>query len=801
MATKYWRLTTGGVFLTAANWSLSSGGPANTTAPTTGDTLIFDRASTYTVTLGATFTAPSCTINVNAGSVTFSLGTYSLTIGTVTNSGTVTFASGSSGASLFNTFTNNGTCTFSGASTSVNHLSGYQSGGSFYNYGTLNITQTAGVNAITYGGSFYNYSGASTTVSGIGMYCSGNFINQGSLSFNAAQFVLGYNNGATYSGGASSYNVQTNGATITVSSFCYLYSGTTTNNSTFTLLDSLTIGGSLQIYAGYLNLNGQTVSCSAFSAGAANPKGMTLNGGSIYATGTTPFNNSATAYFTVTAGTGTCYYITTNSSAKTFLTGSSNGGWVYPWILLNSGGTLTLSGNYAVTFGGFQSSGTATITFTQGASYYLSNPGKIGDGSNYLTLSGGTNAANVSSIVWTGSGNPAGGLGALTISNISFGNLPDTTNGSTPFIWKLGSGSTNAGGMSGGAFIDHNQDAYLITNTGLTSWTLPSNWNPNNNQIYLIGGGGGGGGGVGVGTPLRHNGGGGGGGGYTLVSNYSGTAGSSVAITIGSGGSGGLSGPGSAGGSTTWASGAYVAGGGGGGSYSSGSGGSGGTGTYTGGTGGAVGSSISASYAAAGAGGGGAAGPRGNGGNGSYNVNNNTATAGGGGGGNGGGASASNATSATAAAGGNGWLGSGGGAVATSGINGGGGGGSNVAGVGGAGSEGTEILGVAGSAGGAGGSYASSSTNRSGTIGGGGGAGAASYTSNQTGGNGGQGLIVILNTYIASGTLLSTYCTGFDLYGTYADGAGGTYNALIAYNSATCGYAAAGGSSNFFNFF
>jgi len=41
-----------------------------------------------------------------------------------------------------------------------------------------------------------------------------------------------------------------------------------------------------------------------------------------------------------------------------------------------------------------------------------------------------------------------------------------------------------------------------------------------------------------------------------------------------------------------------------------------------------------------------------------------------------------------------------------------------------------------------------------------------------------------------AGTLLSTYCSGYNLYGTYADGNYGTYNALIAANSASCGYVA-----------
>ena len=40
----------------------------------------------------------------------------------------------------------------------------------------------------------------------------------------------------------------------------------------------------------------------------------------------------------------------------------------------------------------------------------------------------------------------------------------------------------------------------------------------------------------------------------------------------------------------------------------------------------------------------------------------------------------------------------------------------------------------------------------------------------------------------AAGTLLNQYCSGYDLYGTYANGSGGTYNQLIEANSVTCGY-------------
>jgi hypothetical protein len=47
--------------------------------------------------------------------------------------------------------------------------------------------------------------------------------------------------------------------------------------------------------------------------------------------------------------------------------------------------------------------------------------------------------------------------------------------------------------------------------------------------------------------------------------------------------------------------------------------------------------------------------------------------------------------------------------------------------------------------------------------------------------------------WLDSGTLLATFCSGYDFYGTYADGNYGTYNALIEANSPSCGYTPPGG--------
>ncbi len=53
-------------------------------------------------------------------------------------------------------------------------------------------------------------------------------------------------------------------------------------------------------------------------------------------------------------------------------------------------------------------------------------------------------------------------------------------------------------------------------------------------------------------------------------------------------------------------------------------------------------------------------------------------------------------------------------------------------------------------------------------------------------------------TYTARGTLIKTMCKGYNQYGAYADGNGGTYDELIEVNSLTCGYVitdTGGGSS------
>lgn len=332
-----------------------------------------------------------------------------------------------------------------------------------------------------------------------------------------------------------------------------------------------------------------------------------------------------------------------------------------------------------------------------------------------------------------------------------------------------------------------------LTNTSLTNWTVPGDWNSSNNSVECIGGGGGAAGSCNNQT----TGGAGGGAAYAKSTNLTLTPGNSVSINIGTGGSGGAGvasgtgNPGTAGGDTCFGGttlGACTVGaqGGQGGGAASG----GGSGAV--GAGGAAASSVGGTKFSGGAGGGGsgitqgggggggAAGPHGGG-----SIGGTLNNAGGcGGGGNGGGSSTGGGTS-SGSTGGNGGTaedGTAGGAGASSlvfgtpGINGAGGGGGfgNTAGTGGgagttggAGGTGNDFDSANGSGGGGGGGGSSQASSSNlpgngavgGAYGGGGGSGGANMDGTTAGGNGGagwQGIIVITYTPVTA-TIQATW--------------------------------------------
>lgn len=124
MANRYWVGGTGTWNTTSTtNWSASSGGASGASVPTDADSVFFDQAGTYTVTMTG---ALACLdITVSAGTVTFATGTtptlsvagsMTLLAGTVWNStGTTTFRSTTTGRTVTtNGVTLNGSVTFNG---------------------------------------------------------------------------------------------------------------------------------------------------------------------------------------------------------------------------------------------------------------------------------------------------------------------------------------------------------------------------------------------------------------------------------------------------------------------------------------------------------------------------------------------------------------------------------------------------------------------------------------------------------------------------------------------------------------
>lgn len=147
MADRYWVGGSGTWNTTSTtNWSTSSGGSSGASVPTAADSVFFDQASTYTVTLTGALTCLD--ITVSAGTVTFAQGTsptlaisgsMSLVAGTVWNaSGNITFNATTTGK----TITTNGV-TLQASNTIFNGVGGGWTLGSaltFRSNGNLTVT-------------------------------------------------------------------------------------------------------------------------------------------------------------------------------------------------------------------------------------------------------------------------------------------------------------------------------------------------------------------------------------------------------------------------------------------------------------------------------------------------------------------------------------------------------------------------------------------------------------------------------------------------------------------------------------
>ena len=697
---------------------------------------------TTTNASGYTFTAGTLTFNNYTLTTTiFASNNTNVRVINFGTSGNITC--NGSGASLFNMATSSANFTRTGnpivnidnntATASTVACAYIESNALSFNFisGTYTLTflGTAGYTAGAV--NFTGFSGTWAATSTGALY--GNLTLSATMTLTTSASIM------TLSGTSGTKTITSNGKSIpfpiTVNSI----------GATWKLLDAFTLATvttALTHAGGTFDLNGLTATVGTYTVGAnSNNKNLTFNGGTLLVTGsgTTAFNNTSTGNYTTTAGTGTGYIRLNSSTAKTFV----GGGSTYNCTVSHDGsGTLTFSGSSS-----FSSIATgitpAAFIFTAGTTQTVASWGVNGTSGNLITID-----SSVSGTLANISKTDGGYMDYVSVKDIAFQPCSTDGSGALPMLWFAGANSTNRGnnfGISFEAYIE-NAKTYYISLTSVSSWTLPADWNPNNNTIHLIGGGGGGAGSRSVGG--LGGGPGGGGGGYTKILNYSSVAGTVVSTAVGAAGAAGAAnGAGGAGGTTVF--GAYTAGGGGGGSY--GTGGAAGVGsTYNGGRGG-LGSNYSGVNGGSG-GGGGAGGPYGPGGQGGDNyVTNGGAT---GGGGNGGGYAGSTT------AGGNGWLNTGGGVGAVAGTlgTGGGGGPSGAFTTGKNGGSGFDIYGFIGGGGGGGGNFGGSGGGPGGTGGnyGAGGAGAGlnagANPATFSGGPGASGLIVIRYIVAAAGT-------------------------------------------------
>lgn len=443
MANRYW-VGGAGTWNTSSttNWSTSSGGASGASVPTSADSVFFDQAGTYTVTMTGSTAAPLNCLDwtVSAGTVTFSgnlsatnafnvYGSITMVSGTVPNTSAVWLAA-----------TSSKTLTYSGTFTSTLTLNMVGTGGSW----TLGAALTASNSTIVLtDGSFstsasnYNVTVSAITVSansntkvmslnGSTVTC-GTFTNSstGGFTFNAgtSTYVGGTNPQRITSGGIT-FNVVRMGSATTVFqddlSCASLDTIPTTGGSYIILGGNITVSGLLttgtttysttpyrrMFYKSSIPGTARTITAGSFSVFYTDFEDITKSGAAL--TGTSVGSCGGNTNITATAAK-TVYLSASASSAVAATTGNL-------WSTSSGGATATanfpLPQDTAVIDDNSCTSG-GTITFDT----YAVNIGT-------LTISGRTNPMTLGC---TGSAVVAAAQSTRIYSSMSFpSNMPLT---------------------------------------------------------------------------------------------------------------------------------------------------------------------------------------------------------------------------------------------------------------------------------------------------------------------------------------------------------------------------------------
>lgn len=388
MADRYWVGGTGTWTTTTTNWSATSGGSSGASAPTAADSVFFDQAATYTVTMTGALTCLD--ITVSAGTVTFATGTtptlavsgnMSLLAGTVWNStGLITFNPVANKTISTNGVTINASITFTPTPTTVTLT--LNTALTMVNTGTFTLTQGILIlNNFTLTTGIFNTNAtnvrqiqfgtgnialvhptAATTVLVLSNYT--NFTCSGTGGFTTAMTVT------------RTFNISSTGITPTNVVSLALTSGTS--------VPTFAIGFTVN----HLDFTGSSISVGALSASV---NSLTLSSGGTYTsfslatrgTGTINTNGKTILDFTVVLSSGNT--TTLAAALTTSVTGTTT----------LSTGTLNLAG-FSITTGIFSS----TNTFTRAIAF----------GTGNIVLSHTTAATTVllmsamTGFSWTGTG-------------------------------------------------------------------------------------------------------------------------------------------------------------------------------------------------------------------------------------------------------------------------------------------------------------------------------------------------------------------------------------------------------------
>ena len=385
MANRYWVGGTGTWNTTSTtNWSANSGGASGATVPTAADSVFFDQASTYTVTMTG---ALNCLdITASAGTVTFTstgtlaaAGSMSLISSTVWSAtGTVTFSATTTGQ----TITTNGV-TLTPAITFNGVGGGWTLGSALTIGATAATTLTNGALAL----------GGFTLTTGI--FSSSNS-NTRSIAFGIGNIVL-----ATTSAGA------TNLAMTTITGFTYTGTGGFTAAADITRIFNFGTG------AGVTSTNLVNLT-------------FTGSGTAVQSIGTTGFFNK------IDFGT-TAFTLPATSLTLNALTLSSGGTFTGLTATMGGTGTVTTAGKTIAAFT-VNSTGTVTMSGALGCTTYTQTAGTVDFATNNLTCSstatytGGT-LSNIGTLTCT----------TFTVNGSSLTLNSGTVTPSTSFVVTTGS--------------------------------------------------------------------------------------------------------------------------------------------------------------------------------------------------------------------------------------------------------------------------------------------------------------------------------------------------------------------------